>query len=198
MTEERENPWTILSATTKYNNAWIEVVEHRVLTPQGNPGIYGVVRPHCLATGVVPVGDDGGVTLVGQYRFALDRFSWEIPEGGGEKSVDPLVSIKRELMEETGLTARNWMPLQTLHLSNSFTDEVAYCYLAWGLEQGKARPDDTELLEVRTVPFAKAVEMALSGEITDAMTVASLLKVQVLALTGGLPDEVAALIGTVR
>ncbi|WP_245986379.1 NUDIX domain-containing protein [Azospirillum thermophilum] len=194
MSEEHENPWTVLSATTKYANAWMEVVEHRVLTPQGNPGIYGVVRPHCIATGVVPIDDEGRVTLVGQFRFALDQYSWEIPEGGGEKNVEPLVSVQRELLEETGQTARHWLPLMTLHLSNSLTDEVAYGFLAWGLEQGEAQPDDTEMIEVRRVPFAEALEMALDGRITDAIAVTALLKVQVLATAGRLPEDVTRLI----
>ncbi len=111
--QETGNPWTVLTSTTKYENAWIEVVEHKVLTPKGNPGIYGVVRPRGVATGVVPIDDQGRVTLVGQYRFPLEQYSWEIPEGGGDKSVDPQKSAARELLEETGQTARHWLPLMT-------------------------------------------------------------------------------------
>ncbi len=192
--QETGNPWTVLTSTTKYENAWIEVVEHKVLTPKGNPGIYGVVRPRGVATGVVPIDDQGRVTLVGQYRFPLEQYSWEIPEGGGDKSVDPQKSAARELLEETGQTARHWLPLMTLHLSNCITDEVAHTFLAWGLEQGTPCPDDTEVLAVRRVPFAETVAMAMRGEITDSMAVASLFKVQLMALDGSLPDEVARLI----
>ncbi|RUQ74224.1 NUDIX hydrolase [Azospirillum doebereinerae] len=188
------NPWTVLTSTMKYENPWIEVIEHTVLTPKGTPGIYGVVRPRSLATGVIPIDDEGNVTLVGQYRFPLEQYSWEIPEGGGEKGVDPQVSAARELLEETGQTARHWMPLMTLHLSNCITDEVAYTFLAWGLEQGAACPDDTEVLATRRVPFAEAVAMAMRGEITDSMAVASLFKLRLMADGGQLPDDVARLI----
>ncbi|SMH54527.1 NUDIX domain-containing protein [Azospirillum agricola] len=194
MPHDTGNPWTVLTSTTKYENAWIEVIEHKVLTPKGNPGIYGVVRPRSLATGVVPIDDDGNVTLVGQYRFPLERYSWEIPEGGGAKGVDPQESAARELLEETGQTARHWLPLMTLHLSNCITDEVAYTFLAWGLEQGDACPDDTEVLATRRVPFAEAVAMAMRGEITDSMAVASLFKVRLMAAEGLLPADVARLI----
>lgn len=194
MPQESGNPWTVLSSTTMYENPWMEVVEHKVLTPKGKPGIYGVVSPRSVATGVVPIDDEGRVTLVGQYRFPLERYSWEIPEGGGEKGVDPQASAARELREETGQTARHWMPLMTLHLSNCLTDEVAYTFLAWGLEQGAACPDDTEELAIRRVPFAEAVAMAMRGEITDSMAVASLFKLRLMAAEGQLPGDVARLI----
>lgn len=185
------NPWTVLESKEIYANPWMRVVENQVLTPAGKPGIYGVVQPATLATGVVPLHDDGAVTLVGQYRFPLGQYSWEMPEGGGARDVDPLVSVQRELAEETGLTARCWLPLQTLHLSNCLTDETAYLFLAWDLTQGDDSPDETEQLQVRRVPFAEAFAMAMNGDITDAMTVAALFKCRLLALAGDLPEEVA-------
>ncbi|MGQ9365509.1 NUDIX domain-containing protein [Azospirillum sp. ST 5-10] len=188
------NPWTIRSTRPVYENRWIRVVEHDVLTPRGSPGIYGVVHMQHLATGVVPIDADGCTTLVGQYRFPLERYSWEIPEGGGTPGVDPLESARRELAEETGLIAREWLEIQRLHLSNSVTDEVAHCFLAWDLEQGEARPEDTEELQVRRLPFAEAYAMAMRGEITDAMAVASLMKIRLMALEGALPDAVARLV----
>ncbi|MFD1625942.1 NUDIX domain-containing protein [Azospirillum griseum] len=194
MPHQTGNPWTVLSSTTQYENPWIEVIEHKVLAPTGKPGLYGVVRPRSLATGVVAIDGEGRVTLVGQHRFPLDQYSWEIPEGGGDKSVDPQLSAARELREETGQTARHWLPLMTMHLSNCITDEVAHTFLAWGVEEGAACPDDTEALSVRRVPFAEAVAMAMTGAITDSMSVASLLKVQLMALNGSLPDDVARLI----
>nr|WP_246499654.1 NUDIX hydrolase [Azospirillum soli] len=188
------NPWTILTTKPIYENPWMKVVEHDVLNPKGNPGIYGVMHAQHLATGVVPIDDDGCITLVGQYRFPLGQYSWEIPEGGGKKGVDPLVSVQRELLEETGQTARHWLPILTLHLSNSITDETAYCYLAWGLEHGEAEPEETEELQLRRVPFAEAYAMAMRGDITDAIAVASLLKVRLMALEGELPEDVTKLI----
>ncbi|MCW2235774.1 8-oxo-dGTP pyrophosphatase MutT (NUDIX family) [Azospirillum canadense] len=188
------NPWTVLNTKPIYENPWMKVVEHDVLTPKGSPGIYGVMHAQHLATGIVPIDDHGCVTLVGQYRFPLKQYSWEIPEGGGKKGVDPLLSAQRELVEETGQTARHWLPILTLHLSNSITDETAYCFLAWGLEQGASCPDETEVLQLRRVPFAEAYDMAKSGGITDAIAVASLLRVRLLALDGDLPDDVTRLI----
>lgn len=193
MPNKTGNPWTILCSKPIYENPWIRVVEHDVLNPKGKPGIYGVVHLQHIATGVIPIDADGCTTLVGQYRFPLKQYSWEIPEGGGKPGVPPLESAQRELAEETGLLAREWLPLLTMHLSNSITDEVAHTFLAWDLEQGIAEPEDTEELQLRRVPFRDAYAMAMRGDITDAMAVASLLKARLLALDGALPAELAEL-----
>ena len=185
------NPWTILCTKPIYENPWISVVEHDVLNPKGKPGIYGVVHFRSVATGVIPIDAEGCTTLVGQYRFPLKQYSWEIPEGGGKLGVPPLESAQRELAEETGLIARNWLPLMTVHLSNSVTDEAAHTFLAWDLEQGIAEPEDTEELQLRRVHFREAYAMAMRGEITDVMAVASLMKAQLLALEGALPEKLA-------
>lgn len=187
-----KNPWTTLTAKPQYENPWIRVIEHDVLNPKGDPGIYGVVRFKNLAIGVLPIDDDGCTVLVGQYRYPLDVYSWEIPEGGGARDVDPLDSARRELVEETGLSAAKWHRFLEMHLSNSVSDEHAICYLAWDLTQGAAEPEDTEQLALRRVPFAEAVRMAMDGEITDAMAVASLLKAQLLLDRGLLPEELSA------
>jgi len=182
------NPWITRSSTPKYDNPWIHVVEHQVINPRGGPAIYGTVHFKNLATGVVPLEPDGATYLVGQFRYALACYSWEIPEGGGQRGRDPVEAARRELLEETGLVAVHWQKLLELHLSNSVTDEHAFAYLAWGLEQHEARPEEAELLEVRRLPFSRVLAMVLSGEITDAITVASILKVQVLAMRGRLPN----------
>ncbi|MBL8687479.1 MAG: NUDIX hydrolase [Rhodospirillaceae bacterium] len=184
-----KNPWTTLTTKPQYQNPWIQVVEHDVLRPNGKPGIYGVVRFKNLAIGVIPIHADGTTVLVGQYRYPLEAYSWEIPEGGGLLAVDPLDSAKRELVEETGLSAGRWHPFLELHLSNSVSDERAINYLAWDLTEGVARPDDTEQLQIRRVPFAEAVRMAMAGEITDAMAVAGLIKAQLLLDRGELPED---------
>lgn len=184
-----KNPWTTLTTKPQYENPWIQVVEHDVLKPSGSPGIYGVVRFKNLAIGVIPVHADGTTVLVGQYRYPLEAYSWEIPEGGGSRAVDPLESAKRELVEETGLSAGKWLRFLELHLSNSVSDEHAINYLAWDLSEGTAQPDDTEQLQLRRVPFAEAVRMAMAGEITDAMAVAGLLKAQLLLDRGELPED---------
>lgn len=184
-----KNPWTTLTTKPQYENPWIQVVEHDVLKPNGSPGIYGVVRFKNLAIGVIPIHADGTTVLVGQYRYPLETYSWEIPEGGGRLSIDPLESAKRELIEETGLTAGKWHRYLELHLSNSVSDERAINYLAWDLSEGAAQPDDTEQLAIRRVPFAEAVRMAMAGVITDAMAVAGLLKAQLLLDRGELPED---------
>ncbi|MEM6723516.1 MAG: NUDIX hydrolase, partial [Bacteroidota bacterium] len=103
-----ENPWTKLSEALQYDNPWIRITEHQVLNPNGNPGIYGVVHFKNVAIGIVPLDEEYNTWLVGQYRYTLEQYSWEIPEGGGPLGTDPLKSAKRELLEETGITAKEW------------------------------------------------------------------------------------------
>jgi 8-oxo-dGTP pyrophosphatase MutT (NUDIX family) len=179
MTADRKNPWTVLTSQDVYDNAWIRVTHRDVLTPSGNPGIYGTVHFKNWAIGVVPVDAEGCTYLVGQYRFPTDCYSWEIPEGGGTVGVDPLLSAQRELREETGLAAKHWLKLLDCDLSNSVTDERAVAYVAWDLTSGTASPDPTEQLEIRRVPLHAAFAMVASGEIRDALSV---LTLQALAL----------------
>ncbi|MBM3597277.1 MAG: NUDIX hydrolase [Alphaproteobacteria bacterium] len=160
----------------------------------GKPGIYGTVHFKHLAIGVVPIDADGSTFLVGQFRFPFGKYSWEIPEGGGALDVAPLESAKRELIEETGLVAEHWRQFLRMDLSNSVSDEVAISFLAWNLAHGQAQPEETEQLQIRKLPFARALDMAWAGEITDSLSVASLLKVELMARRGELPAEVARLI----
>jgi 8-oxo-dGTP pyrophosphatase MutT (NUDIX family) len=162
---------------TVYANPWIQVEHHRVVDPAGRDGVYGVVRFLHRALGCVPLHADGTVTLVGQHRYPLDVWSWEIPEGGGSLVADPLDEMRRELAEETGLTASDWIPLGHMHPSNSVSDETATLWLARGLEPGTATPESTEGdMRSMRLPFAQAVEMALDGRLTDAITVVALLR----------------------
>ncbi len=174
-------PWTVKSVRTAYSNPWMEVHEFDVIRPDGKPGLYGVVSPANLAIGVLPLFEDGTVMLVGQYRFALDSWSWELPEGGGPKDVDPLHSAQRELAEETGLEAAHWQEFIDMDMSNSITDERAIAYLAWGLTQGEAEPEGTEDIVTRRLPFAEALTEAMDGRIRDAFTLAMLLKADYMA-----------------
>jgi 8-oxo-dGTP pyrophosphatase MutT (NUDIX family) len=180
------NPWKVLAERRIYDNPWIGVTEYDVLNPSGGQGIYGKVHYKGLAIGVLPLDAEGYIWLVGQYRFVLDQYSWEIPEGGGDPMVPPVESAQRELREETGLVASEWTFLMEMHLSNSVSDERALIYLARGLEQHKAMPEETELLEVKRVSFDEAYEMVERGEITDSMSVAGILKVKLLLVTGQL------------
>lgn len=180
MHHPEDNPWKITSQKNIYDNPWINVTEYQVINPAGNPGIYGKVHYKNLAIGVLPLDEELNTYLVGQYRFTLNQYSWEMPEGGGPEGTDPLDSAKRELLEETGLKASRWTEIQRLHLSNSVSDELSILYLARGLEQFEAEPEETEQLIIKKVPFAEMYHMVCNGEITDAMTVAAVLKVQLL------------------
>jgi|SRR6185503_19435147 8-oxo-dGTP pyrophosphatase MutT (NUDIX family) len=175
-----ENPWTILSQRAVYDNKWIGVTESDVINPSGGKGIYGVVHFKALAIGVVPLDEELNTWLVGQYRFPLKQYSWEIPEGGGDPAVPPVASAQRELLEETGLVAKEWTPIMEMHLSNSVSDEKAILFLARQLEQREPEPEETEQLVVRKVPFEEAYRMVMNGEITDSMSVAAILKVKIL------------------
>ena len=172
-----DNPWRTLRSSLRYDNRWISVTHFDVLTPSGNEGIHGVVHFKNRAIGVLALEDDGTTYLVGQYRYALQSYSWEIPEGGGPHIEDPLEAAKRELLEETGLQARQWRQILRMHLSNSVTDEESIVYLATDLEQGLASPEETEQLELRRLPFSEVVQMVQRGEITDSITVAAVLYV---------------------
>jgi 8-oxo-dGTP pyrophosphatase MutT (NUDIX family) len=183
---EAHNPWTILNQRTIYDNKWIGLIEYDVLNPSGGKGIYGKVRYKNLAIGILPLDEKGNTWLVGQYRFVLDAYSWEIPEGGGDPALPPVESARRELLEETGLVAAEWLPLMEMHLSNSVSDERAYMFLARGLEQREAEPEETEQLVVRKLPFEEAYRMVERGEITDSMSVASILKVKLMLVQGQL------------
>ncbi len=188
----RRGDWTVLDQREVYANPWITVTEHRVLNPAGGPGIYGVVHFRNLAIGIIPVEDNGDVWLVGQHRFPLDAYSWEIPEGGAPLAEDPLVGARRELKEETGIEALTWREITRVHLSNSVSDEAGIIYLATDLQHGTAAPEETEALNLRRLPAAEAYRMATRGELTDSMTVAGLYRLRLMALEGELPAGLAA------
>jgi 8-oxo-dGTP pyrophosphatase MutT (NUDIX family) len=175
-TDEHRNPWQTLSSREVYENNWIRVREDIVVRPDGERGIYGVVHFRNIAVGALAVEEDDSIYLVGQYRYTLNRYSWEIPEGGCPEGEEPLSAAKRELEEETGLKASEWERLGEAHLSNSVTDELAVWYLAKGLTQGRHRPEGTEELQVLRIPFSKALEMVLAGEITDALSRLAILQ----------------------
>lgn len=175
-----DNPWKILSQREVYNNKWIGLTEYDVINPGGGKGIYGKIHFKNIAIGILPLDEELNTWLVGQYRFPLDQYSWEIPEGGGDFAVPPVESAQRELLEETGLVAKEWMPLIELHLSNSVSDEKAIIFLARQLEQREPEPEETEQLMVRKVPFAEACRMVEEGVITDAMSVAAILKAKIM------------------
>lgn len=164
-------PWTRRSRRVAYENPWLTIWHDEVTQPDGVPGIYGVVHLANLAAGVLVLDDDDRILLVGQHRYALGTYSWEIPEGGVPAGETALKGAQRELREETGVEAADWRELARVHLSNSVSDELAILFVATGLTHGVAAPDGTEDLEVRWLPFADVLTMTLGGRITDAMTV---------------------------
>jgi len=172
---ELNNPWKTLTSKPIYDNPWINVTEHEVLNPKGKPGIYGVVSFKNLAIGVIPVDDEGFTYLVGQYRYTLNDYHWEIPEGGAVLGTDPLDTAKRELREETGLIAGTYKLLTATHTSNSVTNELGYIYMAEGLSQGPDEQEDTEQIQVKKVHLSEALDMVLQGKITDAISQVAIL-----------------------
>jgi 8-oxo-dGTP pyrophosphatase MutT (NUDIX family) len=174
--EEHENPWQTLSSRIVYENPWISIRHEEVINPGGGAGIYGVVHMRNTATGVVPLDAEGYTYLVGQYRYTLNEYSWEIPEGGSPEGTDPLESAKRELQEETGFSAAKWTILSRIHTSNSVTDEAGFIYLAEELTAGDTAPEETEDLKVWRLPLKEAVQLVMDNRITDSISIAGLLK----------------------
>ncbi len=181
---ETNNPWTILSEEEKYNNPWIQITHYDVKNPSGNKGIYGKVHFKNHAIGIVPLDEDMNTYLVGQYRFPINQYSWEIPEGGCPLGEDKLTSAQRELLEETGLKAEHWQRILEMHLSNSVSDEDATVYIATSLSQHEAIPEETEQLVVKKIPFDEVYDMVRRGDITDSLTVSSILQTKLLLLSG--------------
>lgn len=171
------NPWTTLSSREIYDNKWIQVAEHQVINPAGGKGIYGKVHMKNKAIGVIALDDYKNTWLVGQFRYTLQEWSWEIPEGGGPLEDDVLHSAQRELKEETGLTAKKWTLLLRTHLSNSVTDEEGFIFIAEELTQGEREAEETEAdMKVWKLPFTEALDMVMNGKITDSLSVMGILK----------------------
>ncbi len=184
-----DNPWKTLSCTRIYENPWIKLEHHEVQQPDGAPGIYGVVRFANHAVGVLPVADDGSTWLVGQFRYSLDAYSWEIPEGGCPLGTSLADTAHRELREETGLRAAHLMLIHKVALSNSVCDEQGGVFVAWGLTEGEAEPEGTEQLALRRLPLREALDMALRGDITDSMSLIALLRAPMLLNQPDLPAD---------
>jgi 8-oxo-dGTP pyrophosphatase MutT (NUDIX family) len=185
------DPWRVRGTRRAFQNEWFEVVEHDVTRPDGAPGAYAVIQVRRTAVGVLPIDAEGCVHLVGQWRFPLSRYSWEMPEGGAEPGEAPEACARRELAEETGLRAGTLTKILEMDLSNSLTDERAVCYLALDLSPGEAAPDGTERLQLLRAPFREALARAVDGRISDSLTVAALLRAHHMASKGELPPDVA-------
>ena len=174
--------WTRLDTKVLYRNDWMELREDSVVNPRGGRNDYGYIHFRNRAVAIVPIDADGNTWLVGQERYTLDEWSWEVPMGGAPHDEDLLDAAKRELKEETGLSAERWTELMRVHTSNSITDEFGIAYVAEELTEGETEFSETEALEIRRLPLSEAIEMARKGEITDGISVAALFK---LALVRG-------------
>lgn len=174
------NPWVRRTRSTAYENNFITVYHDEVTQPNGDPGYYGVVHFRNRAIGIVALDEQDRILLVGQFRYPLDAYSWEIVEGGGPMGEDPLEAAQRELKEETGFTAREWQLIARAHLSNSVTDEEALMFMATGLDSGTPEPEGTEKLNVQRVPFEEALQQVLDGRITDSMSVIAIQRLALL------------------
>ncbi len=177
---DEENPWQKKSERIVYDNPWIQVKEDQVIDPSGNDTIYGIVHPKHLALGVIPLDEDNNTWLIGQYRYPLKRYSWEIVEGGAPFGEDPLDAAKRELKEEAGIEAKEWTHFMEMSTSNCLADEHAIFYVARGLTIGEPQPDENEKLQVAKVPFQKAYELVMEGRIQDGMSIGAILKLKIM------------------
>lgn len=184
-------PWRETGGQTVYENPWIRVTEHQAIAPTGAAAVYGVLRPKNLAAGVLPIHGDGTVTLVGQSRFPLMNYSWEMPEGGVPDGEDSLAGVQRELAEEAGLAARTWREVLRMELSNSVTDERAIAWLAWDLSEVDKDPDPTEVIAIVRVPFMALIAEIDRGSVRDAFTVATALRAYHMAREHILPGWLA-------
>lgn len=170
------NPWEFKSSKDIYENPWIKVVEDQVIRPNKSEGIYGKIHFKNKAIGIIPLDDELNTWLVGQYRYTLNEYSWEIPTGGVPLDENTLDGAKRELKEETGLMAKKWTNLLKIHTSNSVTDEYGYIFLAEDLSQGEMDWDETEELQIKKLPLKKAMNMVMDNRITDSLSIAAILK----------------------
>jgi 8-oxo-dGTP pyrophosphatase MutT (NUDIX family) len=188
----RGNPWTwIEEPVTRFENPWMRIETRKGIGPAGQTADYGFIRMQKMAVGVLPIFDDGTIALVGQWRVPFEEWSWEIPEGGIERSEDPLKAALRELEEEAGVVPGEVRPLLSLQLSNSITDEVANVWIAWDLKPGQTAPDDSEVLEIERRPFLSVLDDISAGRIKDAITVAAVLRAHHMAISGELPPNLA-------
>lgn len=186
---EERGPWKTLKVEERYATPWISVSHHDVVDPSGATGIYGVVHFRNIAVGILVLDAELNTWIVGQYRYPIQAYSWEIPEGGGARDIPTLISAQRELREEAGITATSWTEILRMDLSNSASDEEAVVYLAQGLSLQTAEPDHNEELALRKLPFTELLELVLSGEVRDSITVAAVLKVEYLRANGLLHDQ---------
>ena len=184
MIDETQNPWNTSKSEVKYDNPWIKITEHQTIDASGGDGIYGVVHYKNIAIGIIPLDEEYNTWLVGQYRYPLGQYSWEICEGGGLHHKEILDSAKRELLEELGIKANAWRKIMDMHLSNSVSDEAGVIYIAKDLSYFEPEPESCEVLQIKKIPLNTVYEMVMRGEITDSLSVSGILKTKILVDKG--------------
>ena len=177
---KEKNNWKKINSKIAYENPWIEVQHHNVINPSGGEGIYGQVNFKNIAIGIVPIDENNDTWLVGQFRFPLEEYSWEIPEGGCPFSEEPLKAGKRELLEETGITAEKWTMISKIHTSNSVCNEVGFIFMAENLKFSESEPEETEDLQIKKVSLKEALKMVMENKITDSISIAGILKAAII------------------
>jgi 8-oxo-dGTP pyrophosphatase MutT (NUDIX family) len=185
-------PWIVKGTSEVHRNGFFAVESSDVIRPDGSIGKYQVVRMRRAGVGTLAIKADGAAHMTGQWRFPIDRYSWELPMGGAEPGEDNLEAAKRELSEESGIKAADWVRLVELDLSTSLTDERCVAYLASGLERREAHPEAREVIARVRAPFMELVERVEQGLIREAVTVAAIMSAYRLASCGGLPNALAA------
>lgn len=177
---EKIGNWQKLDEQLVYDNPWIKVTHENVITPNNTKGIYGKIHFKHIAIGVIPIDEEGNTWIVGQHRYPQNKYSWEIPQGGGKLNEAPLEAAKRELKEETGIEAKHWEEIAELDLSNSVTDEFGKIYVAKTLSFGESQPDDTEELQVKKISIKELFDNVMNGTFTDSLTLVGALKLKAL------------------
>jgi len=178
--QPKKNPWKTIASKVVYDNPWISTIHNEVLQPDNKPGIYGKVHFKNIAVGIIPLDEDGNTWIVGQYRYVIDQYTWEIPMGGCPIATDPLETARRELIEETGIRSDNFEKILEVYLSNAVSDELGIVYVARDLTFGVAEPDGTEELSIRKLPFEELYQMVLKGEVNDSLSCCGVLKAKTL------------------
>lgn len=169
------NLWKIKSEETRYSCERYDLVVYDTINPADKPMEYPVMRYKQKSTAVCAVDDKGYLYIVGQWRFGAGYYSWEVIEGRSDPGETPDITIKRELKEEAGLTAKEWKYLGMFYPNNVLTDEEVHVYIARGLTQGETSPDEHEKLTVKKVRFLDFLQNVIQGKITDGITVSAVL-----------------------
>lgn len=174
------NPYRLLSTREIYRNPWVRLREDRIVRPDGKEHIFGVIEQKA-GSSVLALNSRDEAYLVREYKYGIGRESLEVMSGGIEPGETPLDAARRELKEEAGLTARDWLDLGVVDPFTTAVNSPNYIFLARDVEQGEREPDEGEYIEIVKLPFQEVVAMAMRGEITHAASCVVILKVAAIS-----------------